>query len=132
MTWWALCRESGWRARVEAREPVRMWILNDGTRCLLRISGSFELRLMRHDLLLRRGEYPDLSTARHAAQQWRLDYEIDRGARWDPSPRSRCPECGDDAFVECDDNGDNRWFVCPSCGDVWVCSDCADREASSG
>jgi hypothetical protein len=66
-------------------EPILLWGLPDGTRCMFASCGGvIELQLVNdEDTLLRRAYFVDFSPAYEAAQQWRSDYRL-CGDAWIP------------------------------------------------
>jgi ribosomal protein S27AE len=108
----------------EAAELVVVWASSDGARCVLAISGGvLELRLEHDGEVLRRAHYIDIRSACDAAQQWRIDWDIESRSRQVHKRRILCPQCGDDAFMEQDVEGGIKWFRCASCGDTWMLDD---------
>jgi hypothetical protein len=105
----------------EAQEIIVVWASSDDTRCVLAfLEGVLELRLENDREVIRRAHYIDIRPACDAAQQWRIDWDIE--SRWRRILHSRiiCPECGDEAFTEKDSESGIQWFRCGSCGDAWL------------
>ena len=100
-------------------ELIVVWASSDGTRCVLAIFGGvLELRLENNGTLLRHAHYIDIRPACEAAQQWRIDWDIESRSRRQVNGRILCPECGDEAFKERDAHSGAQWFRCASCGDA--------------
>jgi hypothetical protein len=105
----------------EAAELIVVWASSDGTRCALAfLEGVLELRLENDGEVIRRAHYLDIRPACDAAQQWRIDWDVE--SRWRRIVNSRiiCPECGDEAFSERDAESDIQWLRCGSWGDAWL------------
>ena len=102
-------------------EPILLWALSDGTRCMFTSFGSaIELQLVSDETMLRCAHFVDIRLAYNAAQQWRLDYEVERESRRERNEQIRCPECGDEASSDRPPGSESRWLCCRSCGDVWI------------
>ena len=103
---------------------IVMWTAANGARCVLAFVGdSLQLRLERDGKEVRRAHYDDIRPASHAAQRWRIDWDMEARANGRPFVRTLCPECGDDAFEERDARDDAKWLRCPSCGEAWILDD---------
>ena len=109
---------------------VLVWALADGARCTLTPrSGVVELQLVIDGLVLRQAHFVHISPAYETAQQWRVDYEVERESRRELDSRTCCPECGDETFSERPSGNGVRWFCCRACGDVWfACEPDSRRE----
>jgi hypothetical protein len=104
----------------ESSELSVVWASSDGARCVLATSeGVLELRLENDGTVFHRAHHIDIRAACDAAQQWRIDWDIESRSRQVMKRRILCPECGDDAFIERDAEGGIEWFRCASCGDAW-------------
>ena len=65
----------------EAAELIIVWASSDGTRCALAfLEGVLELRLENDGEVIRRAHYLDIRPACDAAQQWRIDWDVE--SRW--------------------------------------------------
>jgi hypothetical protein len=110
------------------REPsdvIVMWTSpKNGARCVLAFFGDIlQLRLERDGKDIRHARYNDIRPACHAAQRWRIEWDIEAGPHGQPSVRMLCPECGDDGLEEWDSHSKVPWFRCPSCGESWTPDD---------
>jgi hypothetical protein len=105
----------------EMPELIVVWASADGTRCVLAfLKGVLELRIENDIEVIRRAHYVSVRPACEAAQQWRIDWDIE--SRWRRVLASRiiCPECGDEAFREKDTDSAIQWLRCGSCGEAWL------------
>ncbi len=102
----------------ENDEVMRLWMLSDGTRCVLAAPASgFELRLIDASGVIRRAPCPDPRRARDMGQQWRIDCEIARHR--DRTSVRECPECGEES-EPVGAAASQFWLHCPSCGHTWL------------
>jgi predicted RNA-binding Zn-ribbon protein involved in translation (DUF1610 family) len=110
-------------------ELIVIWASSDDTRCVLAIlDGVLELRLEHDGTVVRRAHYIDIRPARDAAQEWRIDWDIERRSHEQSRVETICPECGDEALREVDAEGGMSWFRCPSCGDAWTLDAARERQ----
>jgi hypothetical protein len=100
-------------------EPVLMWASSDGTRCLMAcLDGTLDLRIEHDGTVIRQARYVEYRPACEAAQQWRVDWDIESWPRRRRG-RIRCPECAGELLPERDGQTGVQWFRCGSCGDAW-------------
>jgi hypothetical protein len=73
-----MMQRTGPENRCDGSELVRLWALNDGTRCVLASAGSgLELQILHDGTVVRRAPCIDVRLARDAAQMWRIEWEIE-------------------------------------------------------
>jgi hypothetical protein len=114
---------------LDASEFVRAWALPDGTRCVLAVVGPFlELRIIRHDTILRHDRFTGIARALEVAQIWRLEADMN-DALHQAGTRVLCPECCEEAFAEDIEDG-HYWFRCSSCDCLWQSNRVADQQAN--
>ncbi len=107
--------------RCDGSELVRLWALDDGTRCVLASAGNgLELKIVHDGTVVRRAPCFDVRLARDAAQMWRVDYEIEHTAKRSINISRLCPECGEEAMLNGRFPDSARWLGCASCGNVWL------------
>ncbi len=105
----------------ETADFIVVWASSNGVRCVLAtLQGVLELRLEHDGRVLRRGHYVDIRPACDAARRWRIDWDIGTRSGQQQWLRILCPECGDDAFGERDNQTGVQWFGCASCGETWT------------
>jgi len=106
--------------RCDSSELVRLWRLADGTRCVLAsVPNGLELRIVHEGAIVRRAPCEDVRFARHSADIWRVDYEMEHAAGRGVGI-AVCPDCGDQAIINGQFPDSARWLGCGSCGNVWL------------
>ena len=105
-------------------EPLLMWALGDGTRCIAVVDGhTCELRIERNGVVLHRERNLDAVRAREVAREWCLNRERGTGSCIDGPAMMPCPECGSAAFFEGEPAAGICWLHCESCGEAWTVSE---------
>src|SRR5260221_12388981 len=77
---------------------LRTWVWDADVHSTLFIVGSqVELRVERDGIVIRRGQFNTVRRALEAAQEWRVEYALQRAQCGDTSGVAiRCPECRDE------------------------------------
>jgi len=104
----------------EGTAVLRSWVWGPDVHSTLLIVGSrVELRVERDGKVIRCGDFKSVRRALEAAQDWRVEYELQRAQFGDTSAMSvRCPECRDEVLVTAQ-AGDGHRIHCQTCGHVW-------------
>jgi hypothetical protein len=99
---------------------LRTWVWDADVHSTLFIVGSrVELRVERDGIVIRRGQFNTVRRALEAAQEWRVEYDLQRTQCGDTSAVAiPCPECRDEIPVDARARDGHRLY-CQACGHVW-------------
>jgi hypothetical protein len=105
----------------EGAAILRTWVWGaDVHSTLITVGSRVELRVERDGMVIRRGAFSNVRRALETAQEWRVEYDLQRTQRGDPFDAAvQCPECRDDVSMAVR-AGDAHRLQCPTCGHAWT------------